>query len=128
MDVLLAGAFFQSELSLAVRADDVAVGLEVAELHILALEEAGHGVVDADEAVVLIHALGDVGGQRAEDRQRAHEDDHDREDRRAHEKIHEVQHAREDPDKGIQFIVSVAPLHEGGEPAQKISQTITVFP
>ena len=128
MDVLLAGAFFQPELRLAVRADDVAVGLEVAELHVLALEEAGHGVVDADEAVVLIHALGDIGGQRAEDRQRAHEDDHDREDRRAHEKIHEVQHAREDPDKGIQFIVAVAPLHEGGELAQKISQTITVFP
>ena len=126
MDLLYSGALFQSELRLAVGAGQIAVGLEIPDLHILALEKARYHIIDAEKAVVLIQPLGDVGGQRAEYRQRSQQQHNDHQDRIAGKQVDHIQYARDDPNEGIQFIVSVTTLHEFSDFCQKITQNITV--
>ena len=125
MDVLDACALFQPELRLAVGAADVAVGLEVAHLHVLALEEIGHSRANAEIAVVLIQALVDVGGQRAEHREPYQQQYHDHHDRAAYKEVYQVQNARKYQDQRIQFIVAVTAAHELGGLHQKITHVIT---
>ena len=124
MDVLDACALFQPELSLAVGAADVAVGLEVAHLHVLALEEVGHSRANAEIAVVLIQALVDVGRERAEHRETYQQQYHDH-DRAAYKEVYQVQNARKYQDQRIQFIVAVTAAHELGSLHQKITHVIT---
>ena len=126
MDALYAGALFQSQLRLAVRTAQVAVGLEIPHLHVLALEEIRDSRVDTDKAVVLIHSFRDILGQRAEHRQRTQQKNHDHDDRAADKEVDHINCRRQDPDKRIQFIVSVAALHEFSRFFQKVTQSITV--
>lgn len=108
-------ALFEPELSLAVGTADIAVGLEVAYLQILALEEINHRGIYADKAVVLIQTLCYIGRERAQYRQhREHQYDNDHK-RTAYKEIYQIQHSRDYPDKGIQFIVSVPAAHEFGK-------------
>ena len=123
VDMLYAGALFQSQLRLAVGTAQVAVGLEVPHLHILALEKIRYRRIDVDEAVVLIQSLVDIGGQRAEHRQRPQHQYQDNKDRTADKEVDEVDHRRNDPDKGIQFVVSVAALHELSRFLYEITQS-----
>ena len=123
VDMLYAGALFQSQLRLAVGTAQIAVGLEVPHLHILALEKIRYRRIDVDEAVVLIQSLVDIGGQRAEHRQRPQHQYQDNKDRTADKEVDEVDHRRDDPDKGIQFVVSVAALHELSRFLYEITQS-----
>ena len=102
------------------------MGLEIPDLHILALEKARHYIINTEKAVVLIQPLGDIGGQRAEDRQSAQQQYDDHDDRVADKQIDHIQYRRDDPDESIQFIVSVTTLHEFSDFSQNITQTITV--
>ena len=102
------------------------MGLEIPDFHKLALEKARDNVINTEKAVVLIQALGDVGRQRAEDRQRSQQQNKDHQDRVADKQIDQIQNSRDDPDEGIQFIVSVTTLHEFSDFCQKITQNITV--
>ena len=91
MDLLYSGALFQPELRLAVGAGQIAVGLEIPDFQVLALEKARYNVIDAEKAVVLIQALGDVGGQRAKNRQRSQQQYDDHQDRIAGKQIDHIQ-------------------------------------
>ena len=126
MDLLYSGTLFQPELRLAVGTGQIAVGLEIPDLQVLTLEEPRYHVIDAEKAVVLIQPLGDVGRQRAKDRQRAQQQYDDHQNRVADKQIDHIQRSRNDPDEGIQFIVSVTTLHEFSDFCQKITQNITV--
>ena len=94
MDLLDAGALFQPELRLAERAADIAVGLEIADLQILALEEIRNGAENIGKAPVLIQALGDIFRKRAKnDPKDQQHDDHDH-DRAARKNIDDVENRR----------------------------------
>lgn len=102
------------------------MGLEIPDFHKLALEKARNNVINTEKAVVLIQALSDVGGQRAEDRQRSQQQHDDHQDRVTDKQVDHIQSACDDPNEGIQFIVSVTTLHEFSDFCQKITQNITV--
>ena len=125
VDVLYAGALLEAELRLAVGTADIAVGLEIPHLHVLALEEVGNRRKNTDEAVVLIQALIDVGRQRPQNGEQDQQQNDDHKDRTAHEKVDQVQHARNDPYKGVQLIVAVSAVHERGGLLQKITHILT---
>ena len=124
--MLYAGALFESELSLAVGTADITVSLEISDLHMLSLEKITHRAENTEKAVVLIQPLGDIGGQRAEDRQSAQQQYDDHDDRIADKQVDHIQHCCDDPDESIQFIVSVTTLHEFSDFCQNITQNITV--
>lgn len=126
MDTLYTGALFQPELRLTVGTADVTVGFEIAYLHKLPLEEIRHGGIDADKAVILIQTLCDIFRQRAEYRKRAHKQYHNHHDRAADKEVDDIQQSRDNPDKCIQFIVSVAPLHKLSGFFYQITHNITV--
>ena len=123
--MLRACALFEPELRLAVGAADISVSLEVAHLHILALEEIRNRCADDEISVVLIQALVDVCGQGAEHRKSYQQKYHDHHDRTADEQIDEIQRAREYPYQRIQFIVAVTAAHELGGLHQKFTHVIT---
>ena len=90
MDMLYAGALFQSELRLAVGAGQIAVGLEIPDFHILALEKVSYSGIDTEKTVILIQPLGDVGRQRAKDRQRSQQQYNDHQNRVADKYIDKI--------------------------------------
>ena len=52
MDMLYAGSFFQPELRLAVGTGQIAVGLEIPDFHILALEKVSYSGIDTEKTVI----------------------------------------------------------------------------
>ena len=102
------------------------MGLEIPDLHVLALKKARYHIINTEKAVVLIQPLGDIGGQRAEDRQSAQQQYDDHDDRVADKQVDHIQHCCDDPDESIQFIVSVTTLHEFSDFCQNLTQNITV--
>ena len=102
------------------------MGLEIPDLQVLTLEEPRYHIINTEKTVVLIQPLGDIGGQRTEDRQRAQQQYDDHDDRVADKQVDHIQYRRDDPDESIQFIVSVTTLHEFSDFCQNITQNITV--
>ena len=125
--MLRACALFEPELRLAVGAAYISVGLEVARLHILALEEITHSGADTEISVVLIKALVDICGQSAEHRQTYQQKYHYHQDRAADKQVDKIKRAREYPYQRIQFIVAVTAAHELGGLHHKITHVITLL-
>ena len=123
--MLDAGALLEPELSLAVWTDDVAVGLEIPDLHILTLEKAADCADDLCELSVLINPFGDIGRERPEHGENSQNQHDYHQNRSAYEQIDKIQNARGDPDECIQFVVSVSAAHELGGLLYESTQIIT---
>ena len=121
MDLLYAGALLEPELRLAIRTADISVGLDVADAHILALEEIAHRTEDIGKTAVLIYSLGDVLRESAKDHQRNQQQDQHDHDGATREKIDHIEDRRDDQDKIIEFVVSVTALHESRHTLEKVS-------
>ena len=119
--MLDAGAFFQSELCLAVGTANIAVGLDIAHLHILALDKITHAAEDIHESAVLIQALVDILRQCAEDRQCQQQHDDNDHDRAARKQVDHIEDRRDDQYKIVELVVAVTVLHEFGRFSKEIS-------
>ena len=123
VDLLHPGALFQPQLRLAVRTAQIAMRFEVADLHVLALDEVARAAENIHEAAVLVQAFIDVLGQRTEDRHTEQQHDDDDHDGAACKQIDQIKHRCHSKNKVVELIAAVSVLHEFSKTAEKISHS-----